>query len=92
MKHALMLLALILAVASCGGPTGPDAGTTIEGRVYARLTRNPSNPTGPGLYADPLSGAVVSTSLDSTTTTTDANGNFVLRTSKGPADEAMARW
>ena len=84
-KDALMLLALILAVTSCESPTVTDVGFTIEGHVYARLTSNPSDPNGPGLYVDPLSGAVVSTSLDSQTAITDANGHFVLTTSKRPA-------
>ena len=86
MPHVLTLLALILAVASCESATGPNVGITFEGVVYARLSPNPSNPTGPGVYTGLLSGAVVSTSLDSSTTKTDANGHFLLSTSKGPAD------
>ena len=86
MKHVLTLLALILAVASCESQTGPNVGITIEGVVYARLIPNPSNPIGPGVYTGLVSGAVVSTSLDSSTTETDANGRFLLRSSKGPVD------
>lgn len=58
MKHVLTLLALILAVASCESATGPNVGITFEGVVYARLSPNPSNPTGPGVYTGLLSGAL----------------------------------
>jgi hypothetical protein len=58
-------------------PTGPVVVTAV---VYSTFGPNPSNPTGPGRYGPPVAGARVSSSLDSTTTTTNANGVFELRT------------
>jgi hypothetical protein len=52
----------------------------VRGVVYGRLVPNPANPTGPGLYEPPIAGAVVSTSLDSTTAVTDGTGRFHLMT------------
>ena len=54
----------------------------MVGIVYGRLIINPANPTGPGLIVEPVSGATVSTSLDSQTTTTNGGGAFDLVTSK----------
>ena len=69
-----------LATASCGvfSPDGEGEAVRIEGRVYARCVGSGS---GPCTNVEPVSGAVVSTSLDSTTTTTDASGAFDLKTS-----------
>ena len=78
------VLALIMAAASCGSPTGSDSGITIEGHVYARWI---ANGNAPAAYVDPVNGAVVATSLDASTTTTDATGHFLLRTTKGPAEK-----
>ena len=52
----------------------------IDGQVFARFGLNPANPTGPGLYSNPVVGGVVSTSLDGTTATTDGEGRFHLVT------------
>jgi len=52
----------------------------VRGVVYGRLVPNPANPTGPGLREPPVTGAVVSSSLDSTTAVTDGNGRFHLIT------------
>lgn len=78
-------------VAAAGGAVGPVAtisktvqvtGGPIEivGVVYGRLIPNAGNPSGPGIDTPPIAGAVVSTSLDSRTTVTDANGAFDLLT------------
>ncbi len=58
-------------------PTGPVVVTAV---VYSTFGINPGNPTGPGRYGPPVAGARVSSSLDSATTTTNANGVFELRT------------
>ena len=80
---------LRVQVVAPGGTVGPVAAvpknvatSRIEmiGIVYTTFGPNPANPTGPGLYGPPASGATVSTSLDSQTTTTNANGAFDLLT------------
>jgi hypothetical protein len=80
---------LRVQVVAPGGTVGPVATvpksvstSRIEmvGIVYTTFGINPSNPTGPGIYGPPASGATVSSSLDSQTTTTNANGAFDLLT------------
>lgn len=63
--------AAVAAVAAKGGGGGGGP-NTLEGTVF----RNASPPS-------PISGAVVSTSLDSRTTTTDGSGHFRLETATG---------
>ena len=53
---------------------------TMVGVVLSTFGPNPANRQGPGLYGPPVPGAVISTSLDSKTTTTNANGAFELQT------------
>jgi hypothetical protein len=53
---------------------------TMVGVVLSTFGPNPANRQGPGLYGPPVSGAVISTSLDSKTTTTNANGAFEPQT------------
>jgi hypothetical protein len=78
-------------IAAAGGAAGPAAsmpktlqtsGGLIElvGIVLSTFGPNPSNPLGPGLYGPPVAGAVVSTSLDSRTATTNSQGAFDLLT------------
>jgi hypothetical protein len=58
----------------------------IRGEVFANFGPNPANPTGPGLYSNPVVGGTVSTSLDSATTTTDGTGHFTLKTTTPRGD------
>ena len=82
---------MAVTVSSCVSPSGPSDDTvTIEGRVWGRAVYN-TIVAGPATYVDPVSGAVVSTTLDSATTTTDANGYFVLKTNTGPAKDYSCR-
>jgi hypothetical protein len=80
-----------VATGAVGGGDGGDDGQSnpqepevpiaqVRGQVFGALTVNPANPTGPGLYGPPVSGALVASSLDSATTRTDAGGNFLLVT------------
>jgi hypothetical protein len=72
-----------------GSNTGPEVPIArIRAVVYTTFGVNPANPTGPGLYGPPAVGARVSTSLDSTTTTTDASGRFDLVTQTRLANSA----
>ena len=82
---------LQVQIASAGGASGPVAAMPkalqtgngvieLVGVVYGNFGPNPANPTGPGLYGPLLQGATVSTSLDSRTAVTDANGAFDLVT------------
>ena len=73
-----ILLAFSAACASSTGPDGNETNVRIEGHVYGGCA--PSAVAGPCVLANPINGAVVSTSLDSATTTTDASGHFDLRT------------
>jgi hypothetical protein len=75
--------AVVAVKAASGGGRPVD----ISGQVFARLGINPSNPAGPGLNLDPVRGAVVSTSLDSTTATTDGEGRFHLVTAAEVGEE-----
>lgn len=73
-----MLSICALAAGSCTVFSPDDEETVrIEGHVYARCTGGGS---GPCTNVEPVSGAVVSTSLDSTTAATDASGAFDLKT------------
>lgn len=82
---------LQVQIASAGGAPGPVASVhktassgpgliEMVGVVFGQLVINPANPTGPGLLINLVSGATVSTSLDSRTTRTDTNGAFDLLT------------
>jgi hypothetical protein len=79
---------LQVQIAGANGVAGPVAtihktatapAVEMVGIVFARLALGPI-PTGPGVLVDPVAGATVSTSLDSATTLTNANGAFDLRT------------
>lgn len=75
----------ILSNFVAGGSTVAPPATTvsyvsIEGNVYASAGRT-----------TPIAGAVVSTSLDSQTATTDANGHFFLQT-KTPANYSITKY
>jgi hypothetical protein len=81
-------------VAGDDGSTGPVATITKRiadrtvyksGQVWSYLGLNMSG--GPGIYTDPIAGATVSTSLDSRTATTDANGAFYLQTATAPGGQ-----
>jgi hypothetical protein len=65
----------VVAVKAASGGGKP---VDISGQVFARFGPNPSG--GPGVNRDPVVGAVVSTSLDGTTATTDGEGRFRLVT------------
>jgi hypothetical protein len=67
----------VVAVKAAGDEGSP---ADISGQVFARLVPNPANPAGPGIYVDPVAGAVVSTSIDGVTATTDGEGRFRLVT------------
>ncbi|MBI4265733.1 MAG: hypothetical protein HY657_15265 [Acidobacteria bacterium] len=73
------LLATAAFAAACGiFGVGPDEDefVRVTGRVFATATfRN-----GTTDHQNPVAGAIVSTSLDSATATTDSGGNFDLRT------------
>ena len=86
-RHVRVLNALLLAAAaaSCAGSsTSPSDGFVgISGQVFSTVSfggvcSGPSAP--PECYSGPVAGAVVSTSIDATTTTTDAAGRFLLTT------------
>lgn len=66
----IVVVLAALAAACSGSSTGPDGhpNVVIDGHVYG------SN------FNNPVSGAVVSTSLDSQTATTDLTGHFSLQT------------
>jgi hypothetical protein len=85
-RRALGIVALAVMTTSCA-LTGPsdDSTVTQEGIVYGSYVSNPN--AGPVTYVDPVAGAVVSTSLDSATATTDASGHFKLVTKTGPAKD-----
>lgn len=89
--HVRVLTALLLAAAaaSCAGSsTSPSDGFVgISGQVFSTVSFQgvcsirPGVPSAPAeCYAGPVAGAVVSTSIDATTTTTDAAGRFLLTT------------
>lgn len=81
---------LLVQVASADGSVGPIASTSktptatgpvvVHAVVYSTFGRDPNNHTGPGIYGPPVVGARASSSLDSATATTNANGVFELRT------------
>jgi hypothetical protein len=75
----------VVAVKAAGGGGKP---VDISGQVFARFGPNPANPSGPGLYSNPVVGGVVSTSLDSTTATTDGEGRFRLVTQSDVSSDA----
>lgn len=65
------------------GPTNPSPGGgtfAVYGVVLSTFGPNPANPTGPGVYGPPVAGAVVSISLDGSSTSTDGEGRFALVT------------
>jgi hypothetical protein len=76
---------LIGADGSVGAPTStskeprPGSNVVVTAVVYSTFGPNATG-TGPGIYGPPVAGATVSTSLDSVTATTNANGVFELRT------------
>ena len=78
-KHLLagvgLALLSILAV-GCGKITGTDSKSAVEvaGTVYTSWPLDSDHPIGP------VAGAIVSSSLDGATSTTDANGKFDLKT------------
>src|SRR5262245_36722563 len=84
------MLAMVIACAvGCASSTGPDDGDSIEirGQIWGQVLQGPQNPGGglaPDLYQNPVAGAVVSTTLDSSTATSDGSGNFVLKTRTRP--------
>jgi hypothetical protein len=88
--RAAILAAVIASPVACASPTGPDGNDDsieIHGQIWGQVLQGRQNPAGdlaPDTYANPVSGAVVSTSLDSATTVTDGNGNFALRTRTRP--------
>jgi hypothetical protein len=85
---AALFLALFAGV--CGvGPDDDKGMLGMEGQVFATATFGGGTST----YGLPVAGAVVSTSLDATTATTDASGSFRLVTTTPNANvpECM-RW
>jgi hypothetical protein len=93
-RLALISFVLACCVTCSGSPTGPDEGVSIEirGQIWGRVYRGQQNPAGPlaaDTYVDPVAGAVISTSLDSATATSDGSGNFVLRTTRGSGGQAF---
>lgn len=86
LRRGLAVVALSLMTVSCA-LTGPSDNSTVtqEGIVYGSYVSNLGG--GPVTYVDPVAGAVVSTSLDSATATTDASGRFRLVTKTGPAKD-----
>ncbi|HUP87937.1 MAG TPA: hypothetical protein VM100_01160 [Longimicrobiales bacterium] len=93
-KVTFAVLALVIATVgvSCEDETeGPAQFVEITGTLYARF-----NPSGPGCqvafpnkppascYSEPIAGALISTSIDSKTTTTDSQGRFDLITATSP--------
>src|SRR6185503_17031200 len=85
---ASLFLALFGGV--CGvGPDDEGGGTVgMEGQVFATATFSAGTTT----YGPPVSGAVVSTSLDATTATTSSSGSFrlVTATPKAKVSECMS--
>jgi len=70
-----------VVAAKAGGSDDHSVAVTISGQVFAHFGPNPAtNGLGPGIYSNPVAGALVSTSLDSTTATTDGEGRFRLST------------
>jgi hypothetical protein len=75
---------LAAALLGVGCSSGTDNGqdnqdpVEIDGTVYARCAPGPS-PMGPCVATGPVSGAVVGTSLNQSTATTDAAGHFDLK-------------
>jgi hypothetical protein len=68
---ASLLFGMSVAVVASDGPVGKTV--EVEGHVYrARVSS--------GVAVDPVAGAVISTSLDSTTAVADDSGHFRLRT------------
>ena len=101
MRHRLVrcLLAaswMIVGSACAGGdsdmssptePTSPPNAAPFV-RVSGTLWRTCRvNPTGPDFYSDPISGVTVSSSLDATTTITDAAGRVNLETRTRPTSD-----
>lgn len=90
--RGLVIFLLIWPVNSCGGSsTGPSPKETIfvsvSGQVFSNVSFVGPCMIAPGVsaapiecYSGPVAGAVVSTSIDTVTATTDATGRFVLRT------------
>lgn len=80
-RSLAMLSVLALFSTACGLFSPDDASTVrIEGRVYARCVHPNPAVAGPCVNTEPIGGAIVSTSLDSVTTTTDGSGAFDLKT------------
>src|SRR5688500_4265049 len=68
---AALLVGMSVAVLASDGPVSRTV--EVEGHVYSGRGSN-------GAPIDPVAGAVVSTSVESTTVVTDQNGRFHLRT------------
>jgi hypothetical protein len=83
----LVAVATAMTGVACGvfGPS--EDFVEVEGTVWARCVHQSTTVAGPCTYQDAVAGAVVSTSLDSKTATTDASGKFRLVTSTGPAKD-----
>jgi hypothetical protein len=81
---SIILMSAAVVVDACPGITSPgdssNDGVELGGIVYATFSVNPANGNAPGIYSTPVAGAVVSTSLDAATATTDASGHFDLKT------------
>ena len=91
---ALSMCLLTLLIASCGGggtgpsPSDANSGPVIlSGQVFSTVNYvgtckiQPGVPSAPSeCYSNPVAGAVVSTSIDAVTATTDAAGRFLLMT------------
>ena len=84
-----MLFAIGIGLFGAGcGLVGPsDDFVDMEGVVWGRCVHTNPTVAGPCTYMDPVNGAVVSTSLDSATATTDASGRFSLVTQTAPAKD-----
>jgi hypothetical protein len=93
-RVAIVSVAIACCV-GCGSHTGPDSGGSrveIRGQIFGQVVQGPQNPNGglaPDTYVNPEVGAVISTSLDSATTTSDSSGNFVLRTNTETVRQAF---
>lgn len=77
-RYRPIVLCLIVMAGACFLPLAPEEVVSMSGTVYGRFVD--SQTTDPGTYADPVAGAVLSTSLDSATATTDASGRYTLVT------------
>ena len=82
--RALCIAAALALAAGCLFPTEPDTdpirpNVQMSGTVYGHFRPSASG-FGPGVYSVPVAGALISTSLDSATATTDASGNYSLLT------------